>query len=662
MVSAFATAARNLESTFVRMPLEGMVNLLSEAIIRGVRAAEKTKAGDLQGARDAVMDTVNTFNPLSRKSAIGDSFAYWKNMKDPLKSDELAKLILEQPENAALLSRYRDQIIEAQKATGKGEGGISDFVFNPIEDFVDTLNAPNRAQEFLSRNAYFLTDFNRALRREWGISLEQVIKEGKIRELINDSPTLRPTRGNKPAPSFAELATDAVESALDKTYASPPNFIVFKKALNFLNAIPGSTIAIPFPRFMFKAMEYVGSGVGGGVVPALRIAVGAGNTVKDADKVARNIVGLSALYAAYEYRTSEDAPEEHNKIANPDGTTTNIDPQFPLGPALYIADAKKQLDKGGVDYLTYWLFMNRGRNFQNGIKALTGTNFRNNQTFGDILSDISNMFAEDNDAAKSQERQKAFGKMFGNTLTRTLQPYSMVLDAERALGMRDMRYKTYEGEPNLSGGGAFVKGFMLPFAARGYLSRKEEADAPVRNFPMLGEKRRLGPTWKLALGINIEQGDNEWQKHLKSLQYSDYDFASKSGIDIIDNTMNALYNELLPDIAKISMEDAPALKEQLKNEGRYSPKIFLMEQRNRIDNNKRAIFDSVKGAQYSGSSNPPYVMAVNEFRRITRDRRVLAMNELSAMKAAKGEPPVNLGDIGDLQNIISIAKRKRKER
>jgi predicted metal-binding protein len=87
-----------------------------------------------------------------------------------------------------------------------------------------------------------------------------------------------------------------------------------------------------------------------------------------------------------------------------------------------------------------------------------------------------------------------------------------------------------------------------------------------------------------------------------------------------------------------------------------------MEQRNRINNNKRAIFDSVKAAQYSGSSNPPYVMAVNEFRRITRDIRVLAMNELSAIKAARGEPPVNLGDIGDLQSIISIARRKRKER
>ena len=664
MVSAFATAARNLESTIIRMPLEGMTNLLSEAIIRGVRAAERTKAGDIKGARDAVLDTANAFNPLSRKSAIGDSFAYWKHMfKTPLESDELTKFILEQPENVKLLSRYRDQIIEAQKATGKGEGGISDFVLNPIEDLVDALNAPNRGQEFLSRNAYFLTDLSRNLKREWGVSLEQVIKEGKIRELLNDSPTLRPTRSNNPPPSFAELATDAVESALDKTYAAPPKFGPFKTALKVLNSIPGSTVVIPFPRFMFKAMEYIYSGVPGTATPAaLRIALGKGNTVKDADAVSRNIVGYAALYAAYEYRTSDEAPEEYNKISNLDGSTTNVDPQFPLAPAFYIAEAKKQLDKGGFDYLTQWLFMNRGRNFKNGVKSLTGTNFRNNQTFGEVLDDVSNMFAEDNDALKSEEAAKAFGKAFGNTLTRMLQPYSMVLDTERALGMRDMRYKTFEGEPDLSGGGAFVKGFMLPFAARGYLSPKAEADAPVRNFPMLGEKKRMGPTWKLALGINIEQGDNDWQKYLKSIQYADYDFASKSGIDIIDNTMNALHNELLPDIAKMVMEDAPLIKKEMKEEGRFSEKIFLLEQRNRIDNNKRAMFDSLKAAQFSGSSNPGYVMAVNELRRVARDKRLIAMNRLAAKKRALGEPPVNLGTTQDIRTILRIVRGIKEER
>lgn len=663
MVSAFSTAARNLESTLIRMPLEGLTNLLQESIIRGVRMAEHAKAGDYAAARKEALKTVNTYNPLSRDSALKDSFgAYWYMFSDPLYADELTKFILEQPENINLLSRFRDQIVEAQKATGKGEGGISDFVFNPIEDAVDYLNTPNRAQEFLSRNAYFLSDLNRGLKREWGVSLEDVIRKGNMRELINDSPTLRPSRADNPPPSFAELAADAVDSALDKTYASPPNFFVFKEMLRVLNSIPGSTILIPFPRFMFKAVEYVGANAAGGVVPALRLAMGKGNVVKDAEKVSRNIVGLGALWGLYEYRTSGDAPEEYNKIRNPDGSMTNIDPQFPLAPGLFLAEAYSKQKEGGYENLTNWLFMDRGRNFQNGAKSLTGSNFRTNQTFGELLNDFSNMFAEDNDAAKSVETQKAFGKALGNTVTRLFQPYSMVIDAERALGMRDNTYKMFEGEPDLSGGSAFVKGFMLPINQRGYVSIDKEAKAPAKQFAMGGEKERIGPTWKLFLGANIERGDKPWEKYLKSLNYVDYDFASKTGIKVIDNTMNALYNELLEDQATMLMNRAPYLKKKLKAENRYSEKMFVLEQRNRVMNSWKEVKKQVANAQYSGSSNPPYVKAVNEFRKISREDRIIALNRLQAARDSAGIKPVNLGSTQDLYILIQMARNIGKEK
>lgn len=663
MVSAFSTAARNLESTLIRMPLEGLTNLLQESIIRGVRMAEHAKAGDYAAARKEALKTVNTYNPLSRDSALKDSFgAYGYMFSDPLYADELTKFILEQPENINLLSRFRDQIVEAQKATGKGEGGISDFVFNPIEDAVDYLNTPNRAQEFLSRNAYFLSDLNRGLKREWGVSLEDVIRKGNMRELINDSPTLRPSRADNPPPSFAELAADAVDSALDKTYAAPPNFFVFKEMLRVLNSIPGSTILIPFPRFMFKAVEYVGANAAGGVVPALRLAMGKGNVVKDAEKVSRNIVGLGALWGLYEYRTSEDAPEEYNKVRNPDGSMTNMDPQFPLAPGFFLAEAYSKQKEGGYENLTNWLFMDRGRNFQNGAKSLTGSNFRTNQTFGELLNDFSNMFAEDNDAAKSVETQKAFGKALGNTVTRLFQPYSMVIDAERALGMRDNTYKMFEGEPDLSGGSAFVKGFMLPINQRGYVSIDKEAKAPAKQFAMGGEKERIGPTWKLFLGANIERGDKPWEKYLKSLNYVDYDFASKTGIKVIDNTMNALYNELLEDQATMLMNRAPYLKKKLKAENRYSEKMFVLEQRNRVMNSWKEVKKQVANAQYSGSSNPPYVKAVNEFRKISREDRIIALNRLQAARDSAGIKPVNLGSTQDLYILIQMARNIGKEK
>ena len=115
-------------------------------------------------------------------------------------------------------------------------------------------------------------------------------------------------------------------------------------------------------------------------------------------------------------------------------------------------------------------------------------------------------------------------------------------------------------------------------------------------------------------------------------------------------------------ISSIIGLDSRQIKAELKKEGRFSEKIFLLEQRNRIDNNKREMFNAIKGAQFSGSSNPAYVMAVNDLRRITRDKRVLAMSRLSAIKAARGEPPVNLGNTSDVRMLLRIAKGLAKER
>jgi hypothetical protein len=680
MVSAFATAARNFESTLIRAPLEGLTYVLQDAIIRGVRMARHTKAGEFSAAREEAVNAARRFNPVSKDNIYRDSFNTYSFMfSNPEYADDMTKFILEQPEFAHLLTRYRDQIIEAQRATGKGEGGISDFVFNPIEDFVDFLNTPNRGQEFLSRNAYFLSDLSRNLKREWGVNLEQIIRDGKIKELINDSPTLRPVRGDDTPPSFAELATDAVESALDKTYASPPTFAPFKSMLRILNGIPGSTIMIPFPRFMFKAMEYVGSNVAGGYIPALRIAMGKGNLVKDAEKVARNMVGMSALLGLYYYRRSEESPERYNYVTNPDGSQTNIDPQFPLAPGLYLAEVWNQIDKDfkisrsqgkgyaesmddGFENLTNWMFMDRGRNFGYGIKALTGSNFRANQSFGQLASDVSNLFAENNDAAKTEETKKAFGKLVGNTVTRYFQPYSMVIDAERAMGMRDNYYKTYEGEPDLSSGSAFVKGFMIPLNARGYVSPGKEAAAPRRVQPMSGERERLAPTWKLALGINVERGDKPYEKYLRSLNFVDYDFSYKVGVDVIDNTMAALVNELLPDMANMLAGREPMLKARLKKEGRYSNKMMVLEQRNLVKNNFANIRESLRSAQFSGSSNPGYVMAVNAFRKLPSEDRVIALSRVQARRDASGLPDVNLGSIEGLRELIVEARRVSNER
>ena len=74
------------------------------------------------------------------------------------------------------------------------------------------------------------------------------------------------------------------------------------------------------------------------------------------------------------------------------------------------------------------------------------------------------------------------------------------------------------------------------------------------------------------------------------------------------------------------------------------------------------MFKSLKAAEYSGSSNPGYVMAVNELRRVARDKRLIAMNRLAATKRALGEAPVNLGTTQDIRTILKIVRGIKEER
>jgi len=152
------------------------------------------------------------------------------------KNAEFVDYLLGQKEFKDLSSRFYDQVNEVMAYTGRGEGGISDKVFEPIEDFVQFLNGPNRLQEFVTRRAYFRTDLSMMVKREYGIDLEEALQNGKIRDLINDAPSVKP-EGARP---FAELMSEATDKALQKTYAAAPDFAPFKYALRTLNAIPGS--------------------------------------------------------------------------------------------------------------------------------------------------------------------------------------------------------------------------------------------------------------------------------------------------------------------------------------------------------------------------------------------------------------------------------------
>ena len=78
-------------------------------------------------------------------------------------------LLLNRPEFEAQASRMFDNLNEIRISTGRGEGGLSDKLLNPLEDTVELMNFANRWQEHLVRRGVFFSELQRLAKKEYNI-------------------------------------------------------------------------------------------------------------------------------------------------------------------------------------------------------------------------------------------------------------------------------------------------------------------------------------------------------------------------------------------------------------------------------------------------------------------------------------------------------------
>ncbi len=713
MVSAFATAARNFESALVRYPTEGLTNLMEEAIIRTGRGFEAAtvKRADRAAVTRAVAGTIeglkegaSALNPFGKRGAFKDSFAmYGYTFGDKAKikrtgasafgklrgdkrtslagvdltSDnaEFVDYLLFQPQFKNLASRFYDQVNEVMSYTGRGEGGLSDKVFEPIEDFVQFLNGPNRLQEFVSRRAYFRTDLQMMVKREWGIDLEDALQNGKIRDIMNDAPSVKPEE----ARPFAELMSEATDKALQKTYAAAPDFAPFKYALRTLNAIPGSTFVIPFPRFMFKSMEYVGEIVAGMPIAMVRRLFPDGGAMgkrnRDAEMAARNIAGIASLGTVYmaSKLLPGESPEDYKKVRTfVKDKVVDVSAQYPLPQLNYISKwAEKFLSGGEGDAMAWYEGQGGGREF---VKLFTGTNFRQNQGLGNLLDDFAALASEESKIGTGARMSQAAGRLLGDITTRVLQPYSMVIDAERALGMRTTEVKDVRGDPDLDAGSAFATGFMRPIKQRGIadtvtgalesgqrmlgitddegkplLDFTQEAELPARQVATREDTmERLNPELKLFAGLNIVEKDTKAQEFLQKIGIPVYEFDSKTGIGTLDRVINDSINNFLPGVIEKYMKQA----EQMRQRGDTEKEIRI-RMRERIKSRFTKLKSKIKRVSAKAGDDPGYIKALLKARRMPIEKQQRAILEY---EQAIGRE-VDLSSTADLIAIGKIGSK-----
>lgn len=731
MVSAFATAARNFESAIVRFPLEGLTNLMEEGLVRAAKAASviptegsNVIARSVQRTAAGAKGFTSAINPFGKDHAFKDSFAMYgytfgdrakinrtaanvmtrkaiagkgniiektveqvgdalgrvsdatpitnKYSSVDLSSNqaEFVDYILGQDEFAQLATRFYDQVNEVMKYTGRGEGGVSDAIFEPIEDLVQTLNGPNRLQEFVTRRAYFRTDLHAMVKREWGIDIEEVAQSGRISDVLNDIPDLKP-EGARP---FSEIVTEATEKALEKTYASSPNFAPFKAVLGVLNKIPLSTLfLLPFPRFTFKALEYAGELVAGMPIAMIRkhfpdASKYRGKANRDNELIARNISGIAALGAfkgmsmLYDLYDDRGAPGDYKKIRVPgldeDGKPKVIDisAQYPLPQISYLSRFSEEAikvsrERGEPTFPKTWYDGQGG--FREFSKLFTGMDFRGNQTMGNLFDDLAAIAADESLVGKEAQQIEAIGKAAGDISTRIFQPYTMVVDFERAIGIRTKRVKDHGKDPFINPDGAFLRGFKSQFGKRITLDPAKEAALPDKKSPTRDDVlKRLNPEWKLATGITVMQRDTEAEDFLiEKLGIPPYTYKSRTGIKPLDRAVDTIVSGYLP----ILIDE----QRRVYNTGEMIGENKTLLKSRAVDDISRKLSkfkgNIVKNGLYRGvGENPGYLANLLRVQRLPRKRQLRLIQELKAQNIeidVTADPKIVTEQLGTLLEL-----------
>jgi hypothetical protein len=663
LVSQIATAARNLTSSTIRAPLESLGNVVDSTLyqigkgnyleaVKGISPL-RVKMPDVAKIGDkSFFDAVGDASPIGFSNNWKDSFANMKYMFDnPKETKEVVDFILERPELAGQFDLLFNNINEIMIATGRGKGGILDKLLTEGEDAVMALNIPNRWQEFLVRRGAFLGELERLTKREYGIDLFDTLREGKIRDLLNDAGNVKPAD----ARSFIDLVTDSTQKALNLTYAKQPDVPMFRSISSFI-VRNGLTVALPFPRFMFNSMELMGQYMGGASLPLgrklvsiLKPSMRGALTAKEREQVSRNLIGVATMYGAYQYRNSEEAPPDYKKLKVSDGTEMDTTPQFPVRQFLYLGESAKRFFDGTL--ATFF-------DSKEFLETFLGTNVRVG-VGQSIFQDIANII-DSVDITDKEKAGKALIGPFGDYLASWFVPFNQITDTQRALGFRGTEYKDFREDPVfeefLASG---EKAFKKPFKQRALgVSPEEEEKAPKKEFVFTEKKERVLPMYKVLLGLNLTNEDSEAGKYLMRYGYTDFKFGSKSGVPSVQRAENRLIRDYIPEVVRVAelVIEKEALKEYRKasktTKDKFTERKFVVTAvRNFVDTRMRKFKNKIASDGLGKKQSTEYARQLIAFRRFPKSLRDEAIRQYyvqtkKAPELDKEEPLATLVKIG----------------
>ena len=671
MTSMVKTAMRNFQSAAIRMPLETMENVADTVMLQMSRDFNN-KDGRMMITR-ALSATRTGGKTIVSPSQWKGSLASLKRIySSPKMSKELTDIILKNPQFADRFNELTNTVNEYRKHTGAGSGGVADSVLGGAEKVVDVLSIPNRLQEYVIRRGVFTGEMERLIQREWGIDLIKEMENGNFLDIVGNSSKFRP----KGAPSFESLVDDSVRRAMDVTYAKAPDVKVFRETANFLSRNGLTAFTTPFPRFMFNSMELLGQYSGGAFKPAMDRILKAKKgplDAKDRQLISRNISGLMAITAAYQYRISGDAPADYKRVSLGEDGDMDTTSQFPMRQYLWIAEAMKRLDpdvqkflpvsgpltlagaidKGDGTFNDWFDFKEFQETFL-GTAARTGTGNIFVQEIAEVLAGGAG------DPTTGERFNKAAGRLVGDYIRTHLIPITQIVDIQRMRGLRPEEYKDYSSDDPFTFKGQ-VKRSLDQSGITSLVNPTREFDLPSREFVFAEERKRQGLGLGLGLGITVLQKENEDAEYLLSKGITEFEVGSKYK-GSVRREENKLIREFLPDAVLLAKEVEQEERDNYSSQPSEYKKRYTIEQHvnlkviDVLSNQFRNIRTMIGESKYGSKDTPLFVKEAIKFGRMPKASRRYAMREF--IRSNGTEP--DMSNVDDIIDLIFFAKENKK--
>jgi len=681
------TASRNLTSATVRAPLEALENVFDTTLYNmSDEWAARQDVGKLRAFVNASAKGVtSTISPRNWKNS---TKALQRTYLNPILSKDLTEFILKRPEFDQQYTAMFDLVNEYQTNIGRGKsttraGKVVDGTLSALEDGVALLNTPNRIQEFIIRRGAFVGELERLVNREYKQDLMSMLKDGKLQDLIGNSSTVRP-KGARP---FEELIEDSTRRALDVTYAKAPDVPIFNDISNFLTRTGLTAVTTPFPRFMFNSIELMGQYSAGALNPAIKRAFGNKKGPldrKDRQNISRNLSGLVGILAAYQYRTSDDAPKNSRLINTGEGTVMDTTSQYPLRQALWIGEAIKRLDPDFAKYLPLsasvkglskglgldapesdgtfsdWFDIKDAQETFLGTAARTGA--------GNVyVEELSKILSGGEDITGSERSQRLFSRQIADYLRTWAIPITQIVELQRVTGDRPARY-TDAATDEQTLGISFPEQLRLELERTGRQSGlsnlfnpSEEDKMPTRVSIFSDAKERKGLGLSLVGGITQFSRNTPDAEYLENLGYTEFELSSKERIPSMRRTENTFFLEALPNI----VDELRYLERDWRKEYRNSnatvkknktlQQYINTEAKSELDRQRRIYKDQDR--EFKGMNTDALLLNNRKFRRLKATTRKLVLQRFMASENKRPD----FSSVDDMDWLILEGQLVQKE-